>query len=99
MSPRERHSRLIDAFKRLSIRCIESDLPGYAENFCNLLAALQSGQWDKLDKDEHLKWLRELDTLLHPRGLGDSLSLLEPSYQEASALVAAMMKGAERTAT
>ena len=97
MTHDETQLRLLDVFKRLAIHCLEVDLPGYAENFCNLLVAVRSGRWQELSASEREMWLQKVADLLHIRGLGDSLpDFREPAYREAVALIDSLRKSAQR---
>ena len=97
MSPEDTQLRLLDVFKRLAIRCLELDLPGYAENFCNLLVAVRSGRWQQLSESEREMWLGKVADLLHAKALGDSIpDVREPAYVEAVALIDALRKATRR---
>jgi hypothetical protein len=81
---------------RLTKKCIDDHLFGYAENFCNLLVALEAGRWDQVADDEQFLWLTRLSGLLHPKGLGDSWDTHDPDYRRVQDLVDGLLKARGR---
>jgi hypothetical protein len=96
--PREHNSMatiqtLVPPLSRLAKKCIDRRLFTYAESFCNILAAAESGRWNELPRDEQLHWLQKLESLVHVRGLGESFDLDDPDYQQVYELVSGLIKG------
>lgn len=63
---------LVAPLSQLTKKCIDARLFGYAENFCNVLAAVDSDRWRQLATDEQVYWLGELRDLVSIKALGDT---------------------------
>ncbi len=67
--------RIIPALSRLSHKLIDAHAFHYLENVANFLSSLHSGQWRRMPVDEQMYWIKQMSSLLGPRGLGDSWDL------------------------